>query len=83
MAARVRLKYLRPSHDRDGRLLSFMTGTPDRRAPPDFLTPDEVPEPEKGAGWFECQRARVGPWMKWKRCGALMATTEPAKAHRF
>jgi hypothetical protein len=60
------IKHLEPSYDRDGRLLYFMTGKPDRRAPPDFLRPEEVPEPEKGAGWFECDRARSGPWMKWR-----------------
>jgi hypothetical protein len=66
MPRRTTIKRLEPSYDRDGRLLFFMTGKPDRRAPPDFLNPEEVPEPEKGAGWFECERARVGPWMKWK-----------------
>jgi hypothetical protein len=60
------IKLLEPSYDRDGRLLYFMTATPDRCAPPEFLRPAEVPEPEKGPGWFECQRARVGPWVKWK-----------------
>jgi len=57
--------YLYPRYDLEGRVLFFMTGTPDRKSPPDFLAPEQVPEPEKGGGWFECRRARIGPWMSW------------------
>jgi hypothetical protein len=62
----TRTVYLEPSADLEGRTLYFKTKSSDRRHRPEFLRPDEVPEPEKGAGWFECRRARIGPWMSWK-----------------
>jgi len=66
MANPIRIKRLEPRYDLEGRLLFFVTLQSDRRAPPEFLNPEDVPEPEKGAGLFECQRARVGPWVKWR-----------------
>ena len=46
----IRIKFLEPRHDLEGRVLYFIIGKPDRRAPPDYLGPEQVPEPEKGAG---------------------------------
>ena len=64
MLAPIRTKYLYARYS-EGRVIFFMTGKPDRKCPPDFLRPEQVPEPEKGDGWFECRRTRIGPWMSW------------------
>lgn len=66
MAAPIRTLHLEPRFDLEGQVLYFLTSGGCRRNLPSFMAPDEVPEPEKGAGWFECQRARIGPWMGWK-----------------
>jgi hypothetical protein len=62
----IRTLYLEPRSDLEGRVLYFLTHSTDRRHPPHFVRPDDVPEPEKGAGFFECQRVREGPWMRLK-----------------
>jgi hypothetical protein len=47
--------------DAGGGTLHFHTRGADRRHPPHFFGPDEVPEFEGDSAWFECER-RGGRW---------------------
>ena len=52
--------------DGEGRTLYFMIPSSDRRKPPAFVDPEDVPPFEGAAAWFEVERVRRGPWLKWR-----------------
>lgn len=58
-----------------GRTLYFMIPSSDRRKPPAFLDPEDVPAFEGEAAWFEVAQVRRGPWLKWR---AVRRVEEPA-----
>lgn len=52
--------------DGAGRTLYFLVPSSDRRKPPAFLDPEDVPAFEGEAAWFELLQVRRGPWLKWR-----------------
>ena len=62
----TRVLHLEPRHDLEGRTIYFLIPSGDRRKPPQFIDIEDVPDPWNGAGWFECERIRKGPWLKWR-----------------
>ena len=66
MAKTVSIKYLERVADSDGKTLYFRTAIGSKRSPTSFVDREDIPDPEAGSGWFECERAQRGPWLKWR-----------------
>ena len=64
MPGKTTIHYLEPRFDLDGKVLYFLSRSSDRRHPPKFISPEDVPDPKAGAGYFECERVRRGPWIR-------------------
>lgn len=77
MTRKTELKYLRRQSDRDGHTMHFVIDSTTRRRPPSFVDYEDVDRPELGSGWFECERFKKGPWMKWR---ALRRVEKPSWA---
>lgn len=52
--------------DLEGRTIYFMLPSSDRRKPPAFVEPEDVPAFDGDAAWFELERVKRGPWLKWR-----------------
>lgn len=52
--------------DLEGRTLNFMIPSSDRRHPPQFIPPGQVPDFEGKEAWFELQKLHIKPWSTWK-----------------
>jgi hypothetical protein len=66
MPSQTSIRYLEMRTDHDGEPLYFIIPSGDRRHPPKFIQPDDIPDPQNGPGWFECERVRRGPWLGWR-----------------
>lgn len=66
MPAHKTIARLERRTDLQGRTIYFMLPSSDRRKPPAFVEPADVPPFDGDAAWFELERVKSGPWLKWR-----------------